>query len=62
MSVTDTRVPPAELAEQIRQKERELESLKAGLSAWEGAYERTGKREGNFTTISAAGSGRSSGV
>src|SRR5687768_14952931 len=52
MSVTETRTPPADLAEQIRQKEKELESLRAGLSAWEGAYERTPKRDGNFTTIS----------
>jgi methylmalonyl-CoA mutase, N-terminal domain len=51
MSVTDART---ELVEQIRQKEKELEALKSGLAAWEGAYERTPKREGNMTTISGA--------
>ena len=53
MSVT-TQTPPAELVEKIREKERELEALRSGLAAWEGAYERTAKRDGNFTTISGA--------
>jgi methylmalonyl-CoA mutase N-terminal domain/subunit len=52
MSVVEPRVPPADLVEQIRQKERELESLRSGLAAWEGAYERAAKRDDTFTTVS----------
>ena len=52
MSVVEQRVPPADLLEQIRQKERELEALRSGLAAWEGAYERAAKRDDTFTTVS----------
>ena len=52
MSVVEQRVPPADLLEQIRQKERELEALRSGLAAWEGAYERAAKRADSFTTVS----------
>ncbi|HEX8212138.1 MAG TPA: methylmalonyl-CoA mutase family protein [Longimicrobium sp.] len=52
MSVVEQRVPPADLLEQIRQKERELESLRSGLAAWEGAYERAAKRDDSFTSVS----------
>ena len=52
MSVVEQRVPPADLLEQIRQKERELEALRSGLAAWEGAYERAAKRDDSFTTVS----------
>jgi methylmalonyl-CoA mutase N-terminal domain/subunit len=48
----EQRVPPADLLEQIRQKERELESLRSGLAAWEGAYERAAKRDDSFTSVS----------
>ena len=52
MSVVEQRVPPADLLEQIRQKERELEALRSGLAAWEGAYERAAKRDDGFTSVS----------
>ncbi|HEY0020754.1 MAG TPA: methylmalonyl-CoA mutase family protein [Longimicrobium sp.] len=52
MSVVERNVPTAELLERIREKEKELESLRAGLAAWEGAYERTGQRDTGFTTVS----------
>jgi methylmalonyl-CoA mutase N-terminal domain/subunit len=52
MSVVEQRVPPADLLEQIRQKERELEALRSGLAAWEGAYERAAKRADSYTTVS----------
>ncbi len=52
MSVVEQRVPPADLLEQIRQKERELEALRSGLAAWEGAYERAAKRDDSFTSVS----------
>jgi methylmalonyl-CoA mutase N-terminal domain/subunit len=52
MSVVEQRVPPADLVEQIRQKERELEALRSGLAAWEGAYERAARRDDSFTTVS----------
>jgi methylmalonyl-CoA mutase N-terminal domain/subunit len=52
MSVVERNVPPAELLERIREKEKELETLRAGLAAWEGAYERTGARDASFTSVS----------
>ena len=52
MSVVERNVPPADLLERIRETEKELEALRAGLAAWEGAYERTGARDVSFTTIS----------
>jgi methylmalonyl-CoA mutase N-terminal domain/subunit len=52
MSVVEQNVPPADLLERIREKEKELETLRAGLAAWEGAYERTGARDVSFTTVS----------
>jgi methylmalonyl-CoA mutase N-terminal domain/subunit len=52
MSVVEQNVPPAELLERIREKEKELETLRAGLAAWEGAYERTGARDVSFTSVS----------
>jgi methylmalonyl-CoA mutase N-terminal domain/subunit len=52
MSVVERNVPTAELLERIREKEKELESLRAGLAAWEGAYERTGQRDTGFTSVS----------
>jgi methylmalonyl-CoA mutase N-terminal domain/subunit len=52
MSVVERTMPPADLLERIREKEKELEALRAGLAAWEGAYERTGARDVSFTTIS----------
>lgn len=52
MSVAERNVPPSDLLERIRETEKELESLRAGLAAWEGAYERTGARDHSFTTIS----------
>ncbi|HSU18078.1 methylmalonyl-CoA mutase family protein [Longimicrobium sp.] len=52
MSVVESGAAPAELLERIRQKERELETLKSSLAAWEGAAERTPARDANFTSIS----------
>jgi len=54
MSVVEQKVPPAELLERIRETEKELETLRAGLAAWEGAYERTGARDVSFTSVSGA--------
>ncbi|HEX2079606.1 MAG TPA: methylmalonyl-CoA mutase family protein [Longimicrobium sp.] len=54
MSVVERNVPPAELLERIREKEKELESLRAGLAAWEGAFERVGQRDVSFTSVSGA--------
>jgi methylmalonyl-CoA mutase, N-terminal domain len=54
MSVVERDVPPAELLERIREKEKELETLRAGLAAWEGALERTGQRDVGFTSVSGA--------
>ncbi|HEX2205049.1 MAG TPA: methylmalonyl-CoA mutase family protein [Longimicrobium sp.] len=54
MSVVERNVPPADLPERIREKEKELETLKSSLAAWEGACERAPKREGGFTTVSGA--------
>jgi methylmalonyl-CoA mutase N-terminal domain/subunit len=52
MSVVESGAAPAGLAQRIREKERELEALKASLAAWEGAAERTPERDANFTSIS----------
>jgi len=52
MSVVESGAAPAGLAERIREKERELEALKASLAAWEGAAERTPERDANFTSVS----------
>jgi methylmalonyl-CoA mutase N-terminal domain/subunit len=52
MSVVERTVPPADLLERIREKEKELESLRAGLAAWEGAAERIGQRDVGFTSVS----------
>jgi methylmalonyl-CoA mutase, N-terminal domain len=52
MSVVERNIPPAELLERIRETEKELEGLRAGLAAWEGAYERTGARDESFTSVS----------
>jgi methylmalonyl-CoA mutase N-terminal domain/subunit len=52
MSVAERNVPPADLLERIREKEKELETLRAGLAAWEGAYERTGARDASFSSVS----------
>ncbi|HEX6912226.1 MAG TPA: methylmalonyl-CoA mutase family protein [Longimicrobium sp.] len=54
MSVVERNVPPADLLERIREKEKELEGLRAGLAAWEGALERAGQRDVSFTSISGA--------
>ena len=54
MSVVESGAAPAELAERIREKEKELERLRASLAAWEGAAERTPARDANFTSISGA--------
>jgi methylmalonyl-CoA mutase N-terminal domain/subunit len=52
MSVVERNVPPADLLERIREKEKELENLRAGLAAWEGAAERIGERDISFTSVS----------
>jgi methylmalonyl-CoA mutase N-terminal domain/subunit len=52
MSVVERNVPPSDLLERIRETEKELEALRAGLAAWEGAYERTGARDHSFTSVS----------
>jgi methylmalonyl-CoA mutase, N-terminal domain len=52
MSVVERNVPPADLLERIREKEKELETLRAGLAAWEGAAERIGQRDVSFTSVS----------
>ncbi|HEU4883406.1 MAG TPA: methylmalonyl-CoA mutase family protein [Longimicrobium sp.] len=52
MSVVERNVPPADLLERIREKEKELETLRAGLAAWEGAAERMGQRDISFTSVS----------
>ncbi|HEX2206455.1 MAG TPA: methylmalonyl-CoA mutase family protein [Longimicrobium sp.] len=52
MSVVERNVPPADLLERIREKEKELETLRAGLAAWEGAFERVGQRDAGFTSVS----------
>ena len=44
----------AELRERIRDRENELEALRASLAAWEGAAGRVPARDGNFTTVSGA--------
>ncbi len=44
MSVVERDAPAAELLDRIRDKERELEALRASLAAWEGACERAPKR------------------
>ena len=54
MSVVERNVPPADLLERIREKEKELEGLRAGLAAWEGALERAGQRDVGFTSVSGA--------
>jgi methylmalonyl-CoA mutase N-terminal domain/subunit len=41
-----------ELRERIREKEGELDALRASLAAWEGAAGRTSARDANFTSIS----------
>jgi methylmalonyl-CoA mutase, N-terminal domain len=54
MSATEQRVPSADLLERIREKERELERLRADLAAWEGALERTPQRDVSFTSVSGS--------
>ena len=54
MSVVEQKVPPADLLERIRDKEKELEGLRDALASWEGAYERTGVRDVPFTSVSGA--------
>jgi methylmalonyl-CoA mutase N-terminal domain/subunit len=52
MSVVESGAAPAELLERIRAKEKELETLRASLAAWEGAAGRTPARDANFTSVS----------
>src|SRR5215218_5256075 len=52
MSVVENGVAPAVLLERIREKEKELDTLRASLAAWEGAAERAGTRDATFTSIS----------
>lgn len=43
---------PADLLERLAAKEREIQELRDSLAAWESTYERTPKRDGNFTSVS----------
>ncbi|MFL5540888.1 MAG: methylmalonyl-CoA mutase [Longimicrobiaceae bacterium] len=52
MSVVESGAAPAELLERIRAREKELETLRASLAAWEGAAGRTPARDANFTSVS----------
>jgi len=52
MSVVESGAAPAELLERIRAQEKELETLRASLAAWEGAAGRAPARDANFTSIS----------
>ncbi|HEX5727535.1 MAG TPA: methylmalonyl-CoA mutase family protein [Longimicrobiaceae bacterium] len=52
MSVVEQGAPHSELLRQLADQEREIERLKASLSAWEGAYERTPRRDAAFTSVS----------
>ena len=52
MSVVESGAAPAELLERIRLQEKELETLRASLAAWEGAAGRAPARDANFTSIS----------
>ncbi|MFL5381722.1 MAG: methylmalonyl-CoA mutase [Longimicrobiaceae bacterium] len=54
MSVVESGVAPAELLERIRAREKELETLRASLAAWEGAAGRVPARDANFTSVSGA--------
>ncbi len=54
MSVVESGAAPAELLERIREREKELETLRASLAAWEGAAGRTPARDVPFTSISGA--------
>ncbi|MBI4545514.1 MAG: methylmalonyl-CoA mutase [Gemmatimonadetes bacterium] len=52
--MVEREISPAELAEQLRDKERELAELKARLAEWEAAYLSVPERDAAFTTISGA--------
>jgi methylmalonyl-CoA mutase, N-terminal domain len=54
MSVVESGAAPAELLERIRAQEKELETLRASLAAWEGASVPAPARDANFTSISGA--------
>ncbi|HEY8469669.1 MAG TPA: methylmalonyl-CoA mutase family protein [Longimicrobiales bacterium] len=54
MSLMDSQTTSAELAERVREQERELAELRARLAEWEAAYRRIPKRDISFTTISGA--------
>ncbi|CAN5809091.1 methylmalonyl-CoA mutase family protein [soil metagenome] len=43
-----------ELLDQLARKEREIDALRSALAKWQEKYERTPKREANFTTVSGA--------
>ncbi|MBW3655686.1 MAG: methylmalonyl-CoA mutase family protein, partial [Gemmatimonadetes bacterium] len=51
MSTVEHNVSP-DLVRALDEKDREIERLKADLAAWEGAYERTPRRDMDFTTVS----------
>ncbi len=54
MSVMDGGSTYTELAERVREQERELAELRARLAEWEAAYGRVPKRDVAFTTVSGA--------
>src|SRR5690554_3409981 len=54
MGLMDSQTSSAELAERVREQERELAELRARLAEWEAAYRRVPTRDIAFTTISGA--------
>ena len=54
MGLTDSQISSAELAERVREQERELAELRARLAEWEAAFRRVPTRDISFTTISGA--------
>ena len=54
MGLMDSEISATELAERVREQERELAELRARLAEWEAAYGRVPKRDVSFTTVSGA--------
>src|SRR5690606_40407555 len=54
MGLMDSEISATELAERVREQERELAELRARLAEWEAAYGRVAKRDVSFTTVSGA--------
>ena len=54
MGLTESQISSTELAERVREQERELAELRARLAEWEAAFRRVPKRDISFTTVSGA--------